>query len=93
MSSQQQPTGGLDLDNVQGDILLDGLAKKNETFLFFKIQDAKGFCQKLRTAADEITHTLHSASARDNIANNRSNGIVSTVGANIAFSFQGLQKV
>ncbi|KAK3659682.1 hypothetical protein LTR56_001045 [Elasticomyces elasticus] len=93
MASNQQPSGGLDLDNVQGDILLDGLAKKNETFFFFKINDAKSFCQKVKQAADEITHTLHSASARDNIANNSGNGIVPTVGANIAFSFQGLQKM
>ncbi|KAK5701795.1 hypothetical protein LTR97_004613 [Elasticomyces elasticus] len=93
MASNQQPSGGLDLNNVQGDILLDGLAKRNETFFFFKIKEAKNFCEKLSEAADEITHTLHSTSARENITNNRGNGIVPTVGANIAFSFQGLQKM
>ncbi|KAK3112445.1 hypothetical protein LTR53_011282 [Teratosphaeriaceae sp. CCFEE 6253] len=87
------PSGGLDLDNVQGDILLNGLAKKNEIFLFFTINDAKAFCQKLKAAADEKTHTLHDAFARDKIAGNSGNGIVPVVGANIAFSFKGLQKM
>ncbi|KAK3071137.1 hypothetical protein LTR53_009180 [Teratosphaeriaceae sp. CCFEE 6253] len=93
MASLQQPSGGLDLDNVQGDILLNGLAKKNEIFLFFTINDAKAFCQKLKAAADEKTHTLHGAFARDKIAGNSGNGIVPVVGANIAFSFKGLQKM
>lgn len=85
--------GQLDLDNIQGDILLDGLPKKTETFVFFSINDPTTFCQELRQVADEIAHTVHVADARSNIASNKGDGTVSTVGANIAFSFQGLKRV
>ena len=85
--------GGLNLDNVQGDILMSGLPKRAEIFFFFTIVDAQSFCTQLKKVADEISHTLHTTAARDDIANSGSGATVPVVGANIAFSFQGLQKV
>lgn len=79
---------------------MDGLPKKNETFFFFRIQSdrVRNFCQRLPQLAAEISHTLHTAAARDNInaAKNDAGSdgsIIPTVGANIAFSFHGLQTV
>jgi len=86
-------TGSLDLNNIQGDILLSGLPKKAEILLFFEIADAQAFCSKLKQVADEIAHTVGAQTTRERIANNRNGGVVPTAAANIAFSFQGLQKV
>ncbi|KAI7198629.1 hypothetical protein D0869_00372 [Hortaea werneckii] len=85
--------GKLQLDNVQGDILLNGLPKKAEIFLFFEITDPKTFCSKLKQVADEIAHTAHTSSSRDKIGKKNGAGIVDMAGANIAFSFRGLQKM
>lgn len=85
--------GKLQLDNIQGDILLNGLTKKAETFLFFEITDPKTFCSKLKQVADEMAHTAHTSSSRDKIGKKNGAGIVDMAGANIAFSFRGLQKV
>nr|OQO26976.1 hypothetical protein B0A51_04993 [Rachicladosporium sp. CCFEE 5018] len=84
----------LSLENVQGDILLGGLPKKNETFFLFHIDDAhvKQFCQSLKQVANEISHSSHTAAARHAIANNDSPGLVDLAGANIAFSMAGLKK-
>lgn len=81
------------LENVQGDILLDGLPKKNETFFFFQIDDAhvKQFCQNLKAVAREITPSTQTDAFRKQIANN-SSGLVDLAGANIAFSMNGLKK-
>ncbi|KAI7239998.1 hypothetical protein KC343_g4327 [Hortaea werneckii] len=85
--------GKLQLDNIQGDILLNGLPKKAEIFLFFEITDPKTFCSKLKQVADEIAHTAHTSSSRDKIGKKDGPGIVDMAGANIAFSFRGLQKM
>lgn len=85
--------GKLQLDNIQGDILLNGLPKKAEIFLFFEITDPKTFCSKLKQVADEIAHSAHTSSSRDKIGKKNGAGIVEMAGANIAFSFRGLQKV
>lgn len=91
-----------DLSNVQGDILLNGLNKEVETFWFFSIPSGqeKKFCQKLRkVATEEISHTQNSLDTRRNIkdfkasAGNSATAKVPTIGANISFSFKGLQKV
>ena len=44
----------VDLKNVQGDILADGLPKFHEAFFFFKIEDAAGFCKSLKKLSEEI---------------------------------------
>lgn len=89
-----------DLSNVQGDILLNGLNKEVETFWFFTIADNKKFCQSLRqVATDEISHTQNVLDTRRNIrdfkaqAGNSTSEKLPTIGANISFSFKGLQKV
>ncbi|KXS94273.1 hypothetical protein AC579_7278 [Pseudocercospora musae] len=90
-----------DLSNVQGDILLSGLNKEVETFCFFTITQGqeKKFCQNLRKVADEISHTQNTLDTKRNIkhlkanAGNAGNTKLPTVGANISFSFKGLQKV
>ena len=57
------------LANVQGDILLDGLPKRNECFFFFTINDreVEHFCIALPKLADEITNCLHTADNRHKI--------------------------
>ncbi|PPJ57342.1 hypothetical protein CBER1_01382 [Cercospora berteroae] len=89
-----------DLSNVQGDILLKGLNKEAETFWFFTIADSRSFCQKLRqVATEEISHTQNVLYTRRNIKDfktregNSPSGRVPTIGANISFSFTGLQKI
>lgn len=89
-----------DLSNVQGDILLNGLNKEVETFWFFTIADTRSFCRKLRqVATEEISHTQNVLDTRRNIKDfktregNSPSGRVPTIGANISFSFTGLQKV
>ncbi|EMC99592.1 hypothetical protein BAUCODRAFT_571758 [Baudoinia panamericana UAMH 10762] len=86
-------TDSLNLDNIQGDILGDGLPKLSETFLFFTINDPRSFCQRLNQVSNEIASTTHVKDLRSGIANNAGGGIVPAVGANIAFSCHGLQKV
>lgn len=92
-----------DLNNVQGDILLDGLNKEVETFAFFTIPSGQeaAFARALRNVAQqEITSTQNVLATRRDIRDFRTNlqpgGAVSkipTVGANISFTFSGLQKV
>ncbi|WPH01055.1 Hypothetical protein R9X50_00389000 [Acrodontium crateriforme] len=92
--SNQKPLGDASFDNVQGDILKDGLPKLTESFLIFQILDnrVKDFCQKLPKVANEISGTSQVAQARQNIRNSKGT-IVSHAQANIAFSFNGLQKM
>lgn len=91
-----------DLKNVQGDILLGGLNKEVETFWFFTIADGQEnkFCQNLRAVANqEISHTQHTLDTRRDIRDlkakkgNSKAAPLPTIGANISFSFTGLQKV
>ena len=92
-----------DLANIQGDILLNGLPKEVELFWFFTIPDGQKakFCSNLRLVAQqEITSTENVKSTRRNIKDFRAGlqpGAAATkvpvVGANIAFTFDGLRKV
>ena len=92
-----------DLGNVQGDILLEGLNKEVETFAFFTIPAGQesAFARALRDVAlREITSTQNVLSTRRDIRDFRTHlkpgapvSRVPTVGANISFTFSGLQKV
>jgi hypothetical protein len=89
----------LDLKNVQGDILLDGLPKRVESFFFFQITDGhvKDFCRSLKELAKDISHVDNTAQMRQDIGNNKparkEGDLVKMAGANISFSWKGLQKV
>ena len=89
----------LDLKNIQGDILLDGLPKRVESFFFFQITDGhvKDFCRSHKTLANDISHVDNTAQMRQDIGNGKSTrkegDLVELAGANIAFSWKGLQKV
>jgi hypothetical protein len=89
----------LDLKNVQGDILLDGLPKRVESFFFFQIADGhvKDFCRSLEELANDISHVDNTAQMRQDIRDNKPTGkegdLIPMAGANISFSWKGLQKV
>ncbi|GAB7361967.1 hypothetical protein MBLNU230_g2004t1 [Neophaeotheca triangularis] len=89
----------LDLANVQGDILMEGLPKRNESFFFFTIKDGSvaAFCQSLAQVAQKITPASRAESVRKEIKDGKAQGkgdtLVSTAGANIAFSASGLRKM
>lgn len=89
----------LDLKNIQGDILLDGLPKRVESFFFFQIADGrvKDFCRSLKQVANEISHVGNTAQLRQDIdehkAATKDGSLVEMAGANIAFSWKGLQEV
>lgn len=89
----------LDLNNIQGDILLDGLPKRVESFFFFQIADGhvKDFCLSLKQVAKEIAHVDNTAQMRQDIndgkAARKEGDLVEMAGANIAFSWKGLQKM
>jgi hypothetical protein len=89
----------LDLNNIQGDILLDGLPKRVESFFFFQIVDgrANDFCRSLKQVAKEIAHVGNTAQMRQGISDGKTarkeGDLVEMAGANIAFSWKGLQKV
>jgi hypothetical protein len=89
----------LDLKNIQGDILLDGLPKRVESFFFFQIADGhiKDFCRSLKQVANDISHVDDTAQMRQEIgdgkATRKEGDLVEMAGANIAFTWKGLQKV
>lgn len=90
----------LNLENIQGDILLDGLPKRVESFFFFfQIADGKvkDFCRSLQQVAQEISHVDKTAQMRQDISTSKparkEGDLVEMAGANIAFSWKGLQKV
>lgn len=89
----------LDLTNIQGDILLDGLPKRAETFFFFQIIDGqvKDFCRSLKQVAKEIASVEDTKKMRGDIDATRDarkeGEDVKMAGVNIAFSWNGLQKV
>ncbi|KAJ3480770.1 dyp-type peroxidase [Meripilus lineatus] len=91
----------LDLDNIQGDILV-GLLKKTETFYFFQISDdVNAFRTQLSQLAPLITSTTAamdhrktvSQSKKDALAQGREPPVVPIAGLNIAFSQSGLTKM
>ena len=87
------------LSNVQGDILLDGLPKRNESFFLFTIPDdqVQAFCQSLPKLSEHIVDSEHTKAIRAEIAKAKAGGkdgdTINTVGACIAFSRRGLDKV
>jgi hypothetical protein len=89
----------LNLNNIQGDILLRGLPKRAESFFFFQIADGhvKDFCRSLKQVAKEITHVDNTAQMRRHIIDGKAErgagDLVEMAGANITFSWKGLQKV
>lgn len=89
----------LDLSNVQGDILFDGLPKRNESFFLFTIDQAQAFCQVLPTLAGQISDSRQTRDARIKIKEFKDKNpgkdadTIPTVGACIAFSRRGLDKV
>jgi hypothetical protein len=89
----------LDLNNIQGDILLDGLPKRVESFFFFQIVDgrANDFCRSLKQVAKEIAHVGNTAQMRQGISDGKTarkeGDLVEMAGANISFSWKALQKV
>lgn len=88
----------LDLKNIQGDILLDGLPKRAESFFFFQIADGrvKDFCRSLKQVANEISHVGNTSQLRRDIdehkATTQDGSLVEMAGANISFSWKGLQE-
>ncbi|KAF2722845.1 Dyp-type peroxidase [Polychaeton citri CBS 116435] len=91
-------TKPLNVNNVQGDILFSGLPKLNESFFFFKIEDARvrDFCQALRQVTKELSASNDTTQARSDIQSARkedTNAVVKFAGANIAFTMKGLQQM
>lgn len=88
----------IDPRNIQGDILFDGLPKKNETFFFFRIVDAKvkDFAKSLGEVATHIAAAERTVESRKSIKlhiEQKKPGLVPMANANIAFSARGLAKV
>ncbi|CAE6479622.1 hypothetical protein ACGC1H_002442 [Rhizoctonia solani] len=79
----------VDLNNVQGDIIL-GFPKKKEEFIFFVIQDAAKFKKALSKL--KVTTTADVIEARKTIQEKKSQfgGLVPLAFLNIAFSKRGL---
>jgi Dyp-type peroxidase family len=85
-------TAGLDLDNIQGDIL-EGLAKKHEAFVFFYITNPTHFRHSLQSLIPLITTTTQALADQDAIKDHKDKGhtgLIKLVGTNIAFSQAGL---
>lgn len=90
----------LDLMNVQGDIL-EGLAKKAETFLFFNISNASTFRTHLAAFIPLITSVRDARNFHQHIADNKKEAarhgkkpaLLEHAAINIAFSQKGLDFV
>ncbi|KAI0100528.1 Dyp-type peroxidase [Nemania sp. FL0031] len=92
-------TAPLDLNNVQGDIL-EGLGKKNESFLFFRIKhgQAASFRHHLRSLIPLITSTTEAKDFHHTIREGKKEAsrhgkqfpLVENSGVNISFSQKGL---
>jgi Dyp-type peroxidase family len=90
------PDSGLDLADIQGDVLL-GLQKAFEVFLFFRIDDARTFKHHLREhVVGQITSSqrvrLREFQIRDFRANG-GKGMLPLVGLNVSFTQQGIDKL
>lgn len=89
------------LTNVQGDILLDGLPKRNESFFLFTIADnqVQAFTKALPKLADLLANSQQTKDIRQKIKEFKDKNpgkdadTISTVGACVAFSRRGLDKV
>ncbi|KAI1339968.1 Dyp-type peroxidase [Xylariaceae sp. FL0016] len=87
----------LDLSHVQADIL-EGLAKKNQTFFFFRIQHQQSFRQHLDALVPHITSVAEAKDCHTCIADSKTSAkkegreppMLEMSGVNIAFSQKGL---
>ena len=93
---QQPGSPALELDEIQGDILL-GLQKLFERFVFFEIKNVKGFKAALR---DHIAHritTTRMVHAREfQLRDHKNQGHkdpLPNVGLNLGFTEDGIQKL
>jgi len=85
-------TPTLNFDNIQGDIL-EGLAKKVESFVFFDIANPTQFRQRLKSLIPLITTTTQALADQKAIQAQKAEGynsLLKLVGTNIAFSQTGL---
>lgn len=87
----------LDLDDIQGDILL-GLQKENEMFVFFTIKDADAFkkCAARAVKLGLITSTREVAAREEKIALLKDvpkKPRLPLLGANIGLTFRGLSRL
>jgi len=86
----------LDLDEIQGDVLL-GLQKFFERFLFFEIADVSAFKSALGTElASQVTSTTTVQVREAQLQNLASQGIADVlpnVGLNLGFTQSGIQKL
>jgi len=83
-------------DNIQGDILAGGFPKKVETFIFFRITDAKDFIDDLKQLAPLIKTVKQILKDRDDIKKHKEGGkggLLEMVGVNIALSYTGLHAI
>jgi hypothetical protein len=84
------------LDNVQGDILVDGFPKQTESFWFFKISDVSKFCANLAAITPLIASCTNVQADRAKIEAARqtpTSAPLPSTHANIAFSMAGLKRV
>lgn len=90
MSAPTPPA--LDFNNVQGDILLGGLPKKTQTFLFFQIDQnrVQDFRTQLYQLVPLITTTAQTVKDRAKIAQNKGKPLLKLSGVNVAFTHKAL---
>ncbi|THV05906.1 Dyp-type peroxidase [Dendrothele bispora CBS 962.96] len=89
-------TASLDLNNIQGDILV-GIPKKTQTYFFFEIQgDPSLFRKALVDIVPLIKNASQAQKDRDAIKEHKHKGdgtLLHMTGTQIAFSHAGLEKV
>ncbi|TDL17953.1 Dyp-type peroxidase [Rickenella mellea] len=93
MSQQPLPPApGLNLDDIQGDVIL-GIPKRVEWFLFFKIVNPADFKKHLKQLIPAITTTNDIIKARKAIDDHKKKGdpgLIKLSGINVSFSQKGL---
>ncbi|KAJ2930780.1 dyp-type peroxidase, partial [Candolleomyces eurysporus] len=98
--AESTPDSGLDLRNIQGDIL-SGMPKKTETFYFFQITDAPTFRQHFRNFVPLVKTVAQALKDRDDIDKHKKKDeghgnkphVIPIVGVNVSFSHFGFQKL
>ena len=90
MSAPKPPA--LDFNNIQGDILLGGLPKKTQTFLFFLIDKnhVHDFRTQLSHLVPLITTTAQTIKDREKINQNKGGPLLKLSGVNVAFTHKAL---
>lgn len=86
--------GGLELEQIQGDVLV-GLQKKSEAFLLFQISDVPAFKSSLRAMIDRIIFCDAAAAREEALRAAKESGDVgpALVASNILFSKAGIDKL